>query len=313
MVRLWLGGLIPALVVSAVLCFAWVASAGGPSSIVHAVGYGYSAGGTVLGQPDVEAAAPATIEDIFVRGSDYVLWQNTWDGAAFGGWIQLTGVLTSDPGAASPTSTSKHVFVRGTDFGLWENSWNGTSWSWTSLGGVLTSGPDADVETGSTPIIDVYVTGTDGRAVWRRQSSDQGATWTAWESVGGGGTTDPGSVSWGTGRSDVFIGGNDNNGLWHRAWTMAGGWGAWESLGGSITSEPDAASCAGGHMDVFVRGTDGGLWQRGYNGSWGAWTALGGLYPSGASAVCRPGTNIIDLFALGVDGSLHWALAVNAT
>jgi hypothetical protein len=309
--RLWLKGLLPALVVSGVLGFAWVASASG--STIGSVAYGYSAGGTVLGQPDAEAAAPATTEDIFVRGSDYGLWQNTWNGSAFGGWTELTGVLTSDPGAASPSSTSKHVFVRGTDFGLWQNSWNGSSWSWSSLGGVLTSGPDADVESGTTPIIDVYVTGTDGRGVWRRQSSDQGATWTAWESVGGGGTTDPGSVSWGAGRSDVFVGGNDNNGLWHRAWTLGGGWGPWESLGGSITSEPDAASCAAGHMDVFVRGTDGGLWQRGYNGGWGPWTALGGLYPSGASAVCRPGTNIIDLFALGVDGALHWALAVNAT
>jgi hypothetical protein len=252
-------------------------------------------------------------EDIFVRGTNYGLWQTSWNGSTFAGWTQLTGVLTSDPGTAVSSATSKHVFVRGTDFGLWVNNWNGTTWTWTSLGGVLTSGPEADVQPAPMLILDVYVTGIDNKAVWRRTSPDDGTTWGAWESVGGEGTTDPGAVSSGAGRSDVFIGGNDN-GLWHRPWSLAGGWGAWESLGGVITSAPTAASCSSGHMDVFVRGSDGSLWSRGYNGTWGAWTPLGGLYPSGAAAICRPGTKIIDLFAQGVtDGALHWALAVNAT
>jgi hypothetical protein len=310
--RLWLSGLVPALVVSAVLCFAWVASASeGPVSILRSVAYGYSAGGMVLGQPAAGPALLTATEDIFVRGTNNGLWQNSWNGVSFGGWAQLTGVLTADPGAVSSSAISKHVFVRGTDYGLWVNNWNGTTWTWMSLGGVLTSGPDPDVQGSST--LDVYVTGTDNRALWRRTSSDDGVTWGAWESVGGGGTTDPGAVSWGAGRSDVFIGGNDN-GLWHRGWTLAGGWGAWESLGGVITSAPTAASCTSGRMDVFVRGSDGSLWTRGYNGSWGAWAPLGGLYPSGAAAVCRPGSKIIDLFAQGVDdGALHWALAVNAT
>jgi len=67
------------------------------------------------------------------------------------------------------------------------------------------------------------------------------------------------------------------------------------------------------HLDIFVRGTDNGLWQLGFNGtSWTGWKSLGGYWTSAASAVCRPGTTSIDLFASGADSAL-WTTSVTGS
>jgi hypothetical protein len=57
------------------------------------------------------------------------------------------------------------VFVRGTDNALWHKWYSGGWHGWESLGGVLTSDPDA-VSWGSGRI-DVFVRGTDN-ALWHR-------------------------------------------------------------------------------------------------------------------------------------------------
>jgi hypothetical protein len=96
-----------------------------------------------------------------------------------------------------------------------------------------------------------------------------------------------------------------DNGVWIRSWSSSTGWTNWATLGGLATSSPAIASCASGHLDVFVRGTDNGLWQLGFNGSsWTSWKSLGGYWASGPSAVCRPGTTTIDLFARAGDDAL---------
>jgi spore germination protein YaaH len=214
----------------------------------------------------------------------------------------------------------------------------GTATPWFSLGGVLTSGPDA---ASSGTRSDVFVRGTDN-ALWHRYWD--GATWTAWESLGGILTSDPSAVSQGTNSIDVFVRGTDNA-IGHRNWN-ATTWSAWDSLGGVASSSPDAASwgpgrldlvargtnyglwhrswngstwgadvasCSAGHLDVFVRGTDNGLWQRGYNGtSWGTWTSLRGIWTADPGVVCVAGTTTVNVFERGPDMAL-WESNVPGT
>lgn len=88
-------------------------------------------------------------------------------------------------------------------------------------------------------------------------------------------TADPGAVSWGPNRIDVFIRGNDNA-LWHIDFNGTA-WSGWENLGGSLTSGPDAASWASGRLDIFVRGPGNGLYHMvGGSGGWSSWGKPGG-------------------------------------
>jgi hypothetical protein len=87
------------------------------------------------------------------------------------------------------------------------------------------------------------------------------ASWSGWESLGGGLTSDPAVASWAPGRLDTFVRGGDNA-LWHK-W-FQGGWSNWESLGGVLTSDPAVASWSPGRLDVFVRGGDNALWHKWY-------------------------------------------------
>jgi hypothetical protein len=266
-----------------------------------------SLGGGLIGGPDASASS-ASRSDVFVRGTDNQLWHRSWNGATWASWEPLGGVLTADPGAVAVGTSTINVFVRGSDNQLWDNVWNGSTWGWLPLGGVLTSGPDADSWTGTTTHVDVYLRGTDN-ALWHK-ASDNG-TWGSWDSLGGGLTSDPGAVSSGPNRADVFVRGTDNQ-LWHRSWNGVA-WQAWEPLGGVLASGPDPASCASGHLDVFAIGTDGQLWRKGFNGaSWGVWQPLGGMWTAGIGAVCNPGSGAIDVYTRGTDTSL-WTISVAAT
>lgn len=168
---------------------------------------------------------------------------------------------------------------------------------WQSLGGQLTSSPDASSSGATTT--DVFVRGTDN-ALWHR--SWNGASWGAWQSLGGTLITDPSAVSQGANSVDVFVIGTDHA-IWHRAWSGTQ-WSAWDRVGGYATSAPDAASWGTGRLDVVVRGTDNGLWHRSWNGtSWGAWDAVGGTATSDPSLVAS-GSGRLDVFVRGTDNAL---------
>ena len=145
---------------------------------------------------------------------------------------------------------------------------------WDSLGGAVTSGPDASSWGASR--LDVFIRGTDN-GLWRR--SFDGTSWSSWEGLGGVLTADPSAISWGTNRIDVFVRGTTGE-LWHRTFDGST-WSAWDNLGGMLTSAPGTASWGAGRLDVFVRGTDKHLWHRAFNGTgWGAWESLGGVLTS---------------------------------
>jgi len=173
-----------------------------------------------------------------------------------------------------------------------------TTTPWTSLGGGLTSAPDA--ASWGTNRADVFIRGNDS-ALWH--NFWDGTQWVGWETLGGLLIGDPGSVSWGPNRVDVFLRGADNA-LWHRWLDESGKWSGWEPLGGTLTSGADVASWGTGRLDVFALGTDGAVWHKWWDGrNWNNWESLGGVLTSDVTAVSW-GPNRIDLFARGTDYGL---------
>jgi Concanavalin A-like lectin/glucanases superfamily len=186
------------------------------------------------------------------------------------------------------------AFARGTDNALWFRKYDGTAWgAWQSLGGMITSDPDA---VSSAPNkVDVVVQGTDN-ATWIRRYD--GAAWSAWQSLGGNFNSGPGIASSNTNLLEVFARGSDNA-LWVKRYDGAA-WGSWQSLGGILSSDPDASN----RLDIVVRGTDNGLWIKRYSGgTWGAWQSLGGTINSGPTAASSGASNL-DVFARGADNAL---------
>jgi hypothetical protein len=176
---------------------------------------------------------------------------------------------------SSPAVTGNYLFVTGSDNALWYRHWTGTTWSAaTSLGGILTSSPAATSRSSGT--IDVFVRGSDG-VIWSRTTTNGGATWNPWHSIGGQtpSGTGPAADAQNANSLDVFVQGTDHA-LWYNHWDGTT-WSGWQSLGGVLPSSPAATSPANGVIDVFVRGTDNALWERPYNNGWLPWTSIGGL------------------------------------
>jgi spore germination protein YaaH len=270
----------------------------------------FSLGGLISYGPHASSSG-ASRTDVFVRGTDNGVWQETWNGTTWNpSWASVGGAITSGAAAVSWAATRIDVFARGTDNGLWHIQWDGTRWSpWVSQGGVLTSG--AGVASLAPGRLDVFVRGTDS-ALWHLWWTNTGG-WSGWQSLGGVLTSDPAAVAWGPNHLDVFARGT-NNGLWHIYWDGAGGWSSWQSLGGLMTSGPASASCSAGHLDVYATGTDAALYQLGYNGTaWNtSWVRLGGYWASDPGAVCPTGTTTVNLFERGPDAAL-WRTSVTGT
>jgi SpoIID/LytB domain protein len=175
-----------------------------------------SLGGVLDSGPGATSRGPGRL-DVFVKGTDGALWQLSWDGAQWTPWIHLGGELDSDPAAAAWSGSRLDIFVRGTDQAMWHRWWDGAQWShWESLGGVLSSAPDA--ASWGAGRLDVFVSGSD-HGLWHLWFD---GSWKTWESLGAPASTegtgiagDPGSVSWGRGRIDVFAPGNDRQ-VWHK-------------------------------------------------------------------------------------------------
>jgi hypothetical protein len=255
-----------------------------------------SLGGALTSTAGVSSWSSSRV-DVFARGTDNALYQNTWSGAAWSGWGSRGGVLTSSPSAVSWSSNRIDVFVRGTDNQMWHKFSNGTSWSnYESLGGVLTSGPAA--ASWAAGRLDVFVVGTD-RALYHKWWN---GAWSNWESLGGTLMSDPAAVSWGANRIDVFARGTDDA-MWQKSWDGQK-WSSWQSRGGALTSGPAASSCASGHLDVFVVGSDYAMYRLGYAGSWSSWSRMGGAWAGQPGAACSPSSTTVQLIERGPDTAM---------
>ncbi|MEY9926304.1 hypothetical protein ABH926_000926 [Catenulispora sp. GP43] len=250
--------------------------------------------GSFQGSPAVVSSPSGT--DVFVRGGDNHVWENTYTGdtgsgfPGWTGWVNLGGSVATSPTAASLGQDRIDVFAQGTDGALWQNTYeqvsNGTgggiitpglAWGgWKSLGGptgsTFTGTPSA---VASLNRIDLFVRGTDN-ALYQRSLVNN--TWTGWTGLGGTLTGAPAAASAGPGQVDVFITqanqGADN--VYEKQWTTAAGWsGSWASLGSqNVTGGGLAAAESGSRVNVYAQGTDNHLWQWYYTRSGGAWQQL---------------------------------------
>ena len=187
------------------------------------------------------------------------------------------------------------VFVRGSDNALWLRE--GTAWK--SLGGHVTSAPDAC--SWGRDRVDVFVRdASNGLA----QIARVGGQWTQWFNLGGSLSGGPAAVSWGPDRIDVFAVGTDRT-MQHKSWDGTR-WTEWVSLGGEFPagSSPDATSRGPNRLDVFARGSDNALWHNAWeNGQWNGWNSLGGEITSDPAAVAWDSSRL-DIFARNTDGQM---------
>lgn len=128
------------------------------------------------------------------------------------------------------------------------------------------------------------------------------AVWHGWETLGGFCTDGVGVSSWGSGRLDTFVVGNDRQ-LYHK-W-FSGGWSGWEPLGGNIYSNPAAVSWDSNRIDVFAIGGDRAMYHRWWDGAaWRGWENLGGFCTDGVGVSSwAPGR--LDCFVVGNDRHLY--------
>ena len=220
------------------------------------------------------------------------------------------GIATSS--AATANSSVGPVLVTAASPGLTPavlNLTNATA-TWSGWIGPQTSPPPGLAGAPSGPAVaswgpgrlDLFVEGADAN-LWHRWSTDGGASWSAWEDLGGVLVGGPAAVSWGLNRLDVFVRGSDDQ-LWHKWWDGSS-WRGWEPLGGRLTSSPAVSSWSAGRLDVFADGTDGAIWHKWWGGQgWAGWESLGGVGRfSPAAASWGPGR--IDLFTVGTDGGMY--------
>jgi hypothetical protein len=222
---------------------------------------------------------------LFALDADRHLRSSSYNGTAWSVWQDLgtpPGVpLTMDPAATSWGEGRFDVLALGSDGHLYHRAYAGTGWAaWEDLGGNLTStvtiASSPAVTTWGINRLDVAVIGSDTHTYHRWYD---GASWSAWEDLGGGCTLAPAIIANGVSVLEVFVRGTDN--ALHHRWYNGSTWSNWESLGGGLLSAPAALGAGGNHIDVFVVGAGNQLYHTWWTGSnWSAWEGLGGSFSS---------------------------------
>src|SRR4051812_16581667 len=211
-------------------------------------------------------------------------------------------VVDDVPAVAAQGTGEMRAFIRGSDGALWTRTWDGTNWTgWSSLGGVLTSGPAASVRPGG--IYDVVARGTNGS--YYHRAFTPAAGWSDWVSLDGGFLSAP-SVTYRqqTGQIDV-VGVGLDRALYHNSWEPGSGWTGWGDLGGSLSGNPSVISPGPQVVDIYARGSDGQLWHKYWTPqtNWAGYFPLGGALSSGVAATAWD-PNRRDVFARGTDGAI---------
>lgn len=228
---------------------------------------------------------------------------STWSPSQTG-WQTLDTVQSGAGFKADVVSYAPNrldVFMRRESDGSLNRQWfNGTAWQPTSLfypfgltwqgmsGGISPKTPSA-VSWGPNRL-DVFVRGSDG-AVWIDSSADGGTSWTGWNLLGGGGSTDydsPAVDAWGPNRLDVFENRRasflNEGDIYHKSWNGSS-WSGWEWLGAvPFPVSPEVVSWSANRLDLFQYATNGqgaGVVHKWWDGAnWGpsqtgAWESLG--------------------------------------
>lgn len=267
------------------------------------IGPNSNCGGAGEAEPAISSWGPGRL-DLFVCGTNNALWHRWWEKeVGWSAWENLGGYLTSPPAAVSWGKNRIDVVARAKFGETYHWAWSGSAWSSENIGGLSKGAPC--VSSRGVGILDVFVRGQDD-ALWIR-SLLPGTGWQpGWTSLGGGLSSAPACVSWGSNRIDIVARGTWND-YWHWAWNGAT-WSA-ENIYGSWTSPPAIASRGVGTIDVFGRGTYGDLWKKTLSpgSGWGEWVNMGGYLTSGPSAVAW-GPNRLDVVNSSEGNSIaHWS------
>jgi GxGYxY sequence motif in domain of unknown function N-terminal/GxGYxYP putative glycoside hydrolase C-terminal domain len=248
-------------------------------------------------------------------GQDPINW-HSWDNPGSGSGF------TNGFAACSWGPNRLDVFgVQQSSGKVYHNWWNGSAWqsSWENRGNTVApvGAPGASANVNFPSREDIYYNGTDGNLYHQWWSN---GTWSAWLSLGAPSGVkllgSPSALSWGAGRFDVFVRGNDGN-IWHIYDINYSSWSSWEGHGqnaaGAVTN--DVAACTWGvnRLDLYTLGQGNGqiyhqYWAgSGWKPSISTWqqdlpeTTANGL---GASSW---GISRIDLFAnAGSDIAHSW-------
>jgi HEAT repeat protein/regulation of enolase protein 1 (concanavalin A-like superfamily) len=112
-----------------------------------------------------------------------------------------------------------------------------------------------------------------------------------------------GTTSWGSGRVDTFIKGNDNNLYW-KFWNGSA-WSQYSSLNTAAYAGIGTTNWGVNRMDIFYTGSNGSMRHKWYTGSWSAEEDQGGVI-IGSPGATSWANNRIDVLCRGTDNRLYW-------
>jgi hypothetical protein len=289
------------------------------------------------GVPAAQAQAPGStrLELVTVHGgAAFHRWSDD-NGASWSSWTSLGApsrlTLQGTPAVVSDGVGRLNV-IADSDNGFWQNTFNNGSWSgWFRIPGQSNTGiicvqnflcftllSSPAVASWGPGRMELFVngSGTDGSISLLHLWGDNYSWSGSWQRLGTGLMQGaPAAVSWGLGRTDVFVRGGGNE-LVHK-WFENGQWSGWENLGGILTTPPAVASPGSGRLNIFTRGTDGQWWGKWFVGAWSDWSATpdaccldGDVTNSVAATSQAPLT--LDVFVIGANpaGAL-WRKAYN--
>jgi hypothetical protein len=223
---------------------------------------------------------------------DVIAWKDSSSTMTYAVEVQLDPPSACVPGGAETTVSGTiasppavGTYVDGSNLNMWaiaaKNSgncsggwclqWNryvapspldGGFGSWTErTDGTMKTGLAPAAISRSSNSVDVYVVGTTD-AMYRRTITVSGGTttWSSWESLGGGLSSDPGVGSNGSSSIDLCAKGGDNA-IWCKTFNGTN-WTPWCSCGGTATSGPEVFYDGSGNTLVYTRGSDNRLWGR---------------------------------------------------
>jgi hypothetical protein len=210
-------------------------------------------GGDATSPPSVLIDAES-LAHVFIRGTNRGLWhlaeiypraETVLEGAVktWGEWECIGGVMSSSPRVpvALNGANLPEVYGRAADKALWSrrlvahHDGVGAEWdAWTSLGGVLASGPSAVLN--DDGVVQVFARATDKAIYSKSQFEDEnGEThFTQWHTLGGMFSTTPSVIVRADGLIDIFARGVDKA-IWHSHQVESNGtrtFSSWHSLGG---------------------------------------------------------------------------------
>jgi len=199
-------------------------------------------GGEATSPPAVLVDSEALLH-VFIRGSNRALWHIAEKSdKTFGDWECLGGVLASAPRVPVTLNGANlvEVYARAADKALWHRGQtakqdDSIEWSaWTSLGGVLASGPSLGLN--DDGMTDVFARATDKAIYFKSQFQDENGEihFTQWHTLGGMFSSTPNVVVRADGLFDIFARGVDKA-IWHSHQVEVNGtrtFSAWHSLGG---------------------------------------------------------------------------------